>query len=101
VSYGSGHRLPIEVGSDIATNLAAPCGPWDSSIKKILAVLLVQLGTHVPNAHAQVFKADNKVIMGLQDVRADSAVNICKVCRQTATVRLQCSDSTVNHHVLL
>jgi hypothetical protein len=86
VSYGSGHRLPVEVGSDIATNLAAPCGPWDSSIKKILVVLSVQLGTHVPNVHAQVFKADSKAIMGLQDVRADSTVNIYKVCRQTATM---------------
>jgi hypothetical protein len=86
VSYGSGHRLPVEVGSDIATNLTAPCGPWDSSIKKILVVLSVQLGTHVPNVHTQVFKADSKVIMGLQDVRADSTVNIYKVCRQTATM---------------
>jgi hypothetical protein len=54
----------------------------------------MQLGTYVPNARAQVSKAlDIRVIMGLQDVRAGSAVNACKTCRQgsynATTVQLQ------------
>jgi hypothetical protein len=49
--------------------------------------LPVQLGTHVLNAHAHVSEApDIRVIMGLQDMWADSAVNTYKACRQTATV---------------
>jgi hypothetical protein len=48
----------------------------------------VQLGLHVPNARAQVSKApDDRVIMGLQDMRAGSTVNACKTCGQTATVQ--------------
>jgi hypothetical protein len=54
VSYGSRPCLPAEVGSgaakchmahDLTSRLR-----WASSIKKSLAVLPVQLGTHVPNA---------------------------------------------------
>jgi hypothetical protein len=58
----------------------------------------VQLGTHVPNTHMHVFKAlDIRAIMGLQDVQVDNIVNACKACRQTATMRLQCSASTMDH----
>jgi hypothetical protein len=99
VSYSSGPRLPVEVGFGAVTNHVAPCGPWASSIKKSLAVIPMQLGTYVPNARAQVFKAlDIRVIMGLQDVRAGSAVNACKTCRQgsynATTVQRQ-------HYILL
>jgi hypothetical protein len=55
--------LPAEVGSDAAMCLMAPGGPWASSIKKSLVVLPVQLGTHVPNAHTQVFKAPDRACM--------------------------------------
>jgi hypothetical protein len=45
---------------------------------------------HVLNARTQISKAlDIRAIMGLQDVRAGSAVNVCKACRQTATVQRQ------------
>jgi hypothetical protein len=57
MSYVFGPRLPAEVGSDVVMYPAVPCGPWASSIKKSLAVLPVQLGTHVSNARAQVSKA--------------------------------------------
>jgi hypothetical protein len=74
------------------------CGPWASSIQKSLAGLPVQLGQHVPNARAHISKAlDIKAIMGLQNVRACSAVNAYKTCKQMAIVQLQCSVSTVDH----
>jgi hypothetical protein len=96
--YDFGPRLLIEVGSDAATCPVAPCGPRASSIKKSLVVLLVQLGTHVPNARAHVSKSPNiRAIMGLQDVRAGSAANACKACRHVATMRLQYSASTMDH----
>jgi hypothetical protein len=57
VSYDSGSHLSVEVGSDAATYPVVSCEPWVSSIKKMLAVLPVQLVTHVPNTCAQVFKA--------------------------------------------
>jgi hypothetical protein len=63
VSYGSGPRLSTEVSSGAATCPVAPCGPWDSSIKKSLSVLPVQLGTHVPNARAQVFNVSDMAYM--------------------------------------
>jgi hypothetical protein len=97
VSYASGPRLPAEVGFGVATYTVAPYGLWALSIKKSLAGMLVQVGTHVPNARAHVFKtSDIRAIMGLQDVRADSAVNDCKTCRQAGTVRLRCIVSTIN-----
>jgi hypothetical protein len=95
VSYGFGPRLPAEVGSGSTT---CPYGPRVSSIKKSLADLPVQLGTHVPNARAHVSKMPGvRVIMGLQDVRTDSVVNACKACGHTATVRLHCNVGTMDH----
>jgi phosphomannomutase len=42
--------------------------------------------------HALVFKtSDVRAIMGLQDVRADNAVNAGKACGQSATVQLHYS----------
>jgi hypothetical protein len=47
----------------------------------------MQLGSHVSKARTHVFKTpDVSVIMGLQDVRSDSAFNGRKMCGQTATV---------------
>jgi hypothetical protein len=66
VSYGSGSRLLTVVDSDGTMCPAAPCEPGASNIKKRLANLPVQLGTHVPNAHVHFFKAsDIRAIMGL------------------------------------
>jgi hypothetical protein len=82
---------------------AAPCGPQVASIKKGLAVLPVQLGTHVSNARTHVSKAlDIRVIMGLQDVRTSSAAAAlwttrlaplqCQATRQhDATLLTECS----------
>jgi hypothetical protein len=54
----------------------SPYGPRVSSIKKSLAGLYVQLGTHVPNTRAHVSKAPHvRAIMRLQDVHADNVVN--------------------------
>jgi hypothetical protein len=90
VSYGSRPRFSAEVNSDAAMCLVPSYGPRASSIKKNLAVLSVQLVTYVPNIREHVFKAlDIRVIMGLQDVRADSAINVCKTCRYAATVQWQ------------
>jgi hypothetical protein len=115
VSYDSEPRLPVEVGSNAATYPAAPCGPRVSSIKKDLAVLPVQLGTHVPNAHTHVSKAlDIRAIMGLQDVRTGSAAPAlwttrlaplqCQATRQHgATLLTECSvagDKTRRAHVV-
>jgi hypothetical protein len=66
LSYGSRPYLSVEVGFGAATYPMAPCGPWASSIKKSLAVLPIQLGTHVPNASAQISTAPDKA---------------CKTCR--------------------
>jgi hypothetical protein len=67
--------LLTEVGSIAAMCRVAPCGSWASGIKKSLAGSM-QLGTHVPNAHAYVSKVyDIRAIMGLQHVRAGSIVN--------------------------
>jgi hypothetical protein len=50
----------------------------------------MQLGTHVPNAHAHVSKApDIRAIMGLHDVWVGSTVNTYKACRQTNTLQWQ------------
>jgi hypothetical protein len=69
VSYGFGPHLPVGVGSDAATYHVTPSGSWASSINKSLAVLTVQLGTHVPNAHAQVSNVPDRA---------------CKICGQEA-----------------
>jgi hypothetical protein len=96
--YGSEPHLPVEVGSDTATCLAGPYGPRDSTIKKSLVGLSVQLGMHVPNTRTHVSMSPHvSAIMRLQDVQAGSVVNTCKVCEQTSTVWLQCAISTVNH----
>jgi hypothetical protein len=64
------------------------CGPRASSIKKSLAGLPMQLGSHVLNTHAYVYKASNiRAIMGLQDVWEGSAITACKTCGQAATVQ--------------
>jgi hypothetical protein len=60
------------------------CEPRASRIKKRLAGLPMQLDPHAPNARARVSKAP-RATMGLQDMRAGSAVNACKTCRQTGT----------------
>jgi hypothetical protein len=55
-------------------------------------------GSPVPNTRAHVLKTlDVIAIMGLQDVRAGTIASACKTCGQTATMRLQCSTSTVDH----
>jgi hypothetical protein len=52
----------------------------------------VQLGTHVPNARAHIFKAPHvRAIMHLQDMQTDSVVNTCKMCGHASTVWLQYS----------
>jgi hypothetical protein len=87
VSYDSEPHHPPEVGSGVATCLTAPCGLRALNIKKRLAVLTVQLGTHIPNALAQVSKAPDRA---------------CMTCEQTtqsmparhADRKLQCNCST-------
>jgi hypothetical protein len=50
----------------------------------------VQLGTHVSNARAHIFKvAHDRVIMHQQDVQAVSVVNTCKAYGHAFTVQLQ------------
>jgi hypothetical protein len=79
----------------------ASCVPYEpraSSIKKNLASLTVQLGSHVSKAHAHVAKTpDISAIMDLQDMRAGSAFNAYKKCGQAAIVWLQCSTAPVDH----
>jgi hypothetical protein len=59
----------------------ASCESRVSSIKKRLTGQSIQIGMHVPNTHTYISKAsDVKVIMGLQDVRVCSTVNVCKTC---------------------
>jgi hypothetical protein len=95
-SCGSKPHFPTGAGSSVAMCPTSPCGPRVSSIKKSLADLTVQLGTHVPNAHAHVFKTPHiRTIMCLQDVQPVSVVNTCKACKQTSTVLLQCNASTM------
>jgi hypothetical protein len=75
-----------------------PYGPQASSIKKSLAGLSVQLGTHVPNARAHVSKAPHvRAIMHLQYVQAANVVNTYKACGHASTVRLQCDAGTMDH----
>jgi hypothetical protein len=47
VSHGSGPRLLAEVSSGAATCPTAPDGLWTTGIKKGLATLATQLGSHV------------------------------------------------------
>jgi hypothetical protein len=110
VSYSSGSCLPAREGSETPRILrlrilppyregfgaTTTCptvfyGAWASGIKKSLACLLVQLGTHVPNARVPVSKVpDIRATMGLQDMRVGCAVNAHMTCRQAATMWLQC-----------
>jgi hypothetical protein len=106
VSYSSGSCLPIGEGSGAShvlrlwilppyregssATIACPvisCGPWALNIKKNLASMHVQLGLHVPNIRAHVFKVLDRTIMDLQDVWVGSIFNSCKTCEQTATVQ--------------
>jgi hypothetical protein len=77
---------PNQEGSDAATACpSVSCGPQASSIKKSLAGLSVQLGSHAPNARAHVSNTpDARTITDLQDVRASGTFNACKTCRQAA-----------------
>jgi hypothetical protein len=81
---------PYREGSGAATTcLAVSSGLWASSIKKSLVDLPVQLGSHVSNTRTLVSMVpDVRAVMGLQDVRAGSAVNACKTCGHAATVWL-------------
>jgi hypothetical protein len=89
---------PYQEGSSAATRPAVPYEPRASSIKKNLASLTVQLGSHVSKAHAHVAKTpDISAIMDLQDMRAGSAFNAYKKCGQAAIVWLQCSTAPVDH----
>jgi hypothetical protein len=90
VFYGSGPHLLTEVGSGAAMCPTGPYEPRVLSIKKILACLPVQLGTHVPNVRAHIFKTPYvRAIMCLQDVHAGSVVNTYKTYGHASTVRLQ------------
>jgi hypothetical protein len=115
MSYGSGPCLLGEVSSGAATCPMAPdltswlrwapmlscvsrfpvgCGP---QAQKSLAGLLVQLGTHVPNACAHISIAPNvRDIMGLQDVWAGAVIMTCKSCghalQYCATVHHRATD---------
>jgi hypothetical protein len=81
VSSGSRPRLLGEVGSGTTMCPTVPDGSWDTSIKKSLAGLPVQLGINVPNACSHVSKVpDIRAIMGLQDIRAYNIFNACKTC---------------------
>jgi hypothetical protein len=103
---------PYQEGSSAATRPAVPYEPRASSIKKNLASLTVQLGSHVSKAHAHVAKTpDISAIMDLQDMRAGSAFNALdlqdmqagsafnayKKCGQAAIVWLQCSTAPIDH----
>jgi hypothetical protein len=81
---------PYREGSSVATAWpTVSYGPRGSNIKKILAGLPVQLGSHVPNACTPVSKApDLRAVMGPQDLREGSTFNACKMCGHVATVWL-------------
>jgi hypothetical protein len=62
VSYDSRSCLPAGGAPDCHMS----CGPQDISIKKSLAGMPVQLGSHVPNARAYISKTpDVRTIMGM------------------------------------
>jgi hypothetical protein len=73
---------PYRESSGAATACpAVSCGPQPSNIKKSLAGMRVQLGSHVPNARTHVSKAhDARAIMGLQDVWEGSVFSTYKMC---------------------
>jgi hypothetical protein len=76
-------------GFQAATCPAVPCGPWASSMKKSLVGLLVHKVSPVPNTRRHVSKEpDVRAIMGLQDMRASTAVNACKTCCYSAASAL-------------
>jgi hypothetical protein len=52
LSYGP--CLPDEVSSGAATYLTAPSGLWTVGIKKDLAILGTQLGSHVSKARSRI-----------------------------------------------
>jgi hypothetical protein len=56
VSHGTGPRLPAGEGSGAVMHPIVPCGPWASSIKKCLAGLAMQLGSHISKECSHVFK---------------------------------------------
>jgi hypothetical protein len=116
VSHGTASRLPAREGSGTATYHTAPdlasllgrapalpcvtqlCGPQTSRIKKDLDGIPMQLDSRVSKACLQVSMVPNiRAIIGLQDMWVGSTVNACKACRQAATMRLQCSASTMDH----
>jgi hypothetical protein len=80
---------PCQEGSGAATAyLMVSCGPQASIIKKSLADLPVQLGTHVLNTRAHVSNVpDVRAIVILQVVRAGCTVNACKTCGHAAIVQ--------------
>jgi hypothetical protein len=81
VSYDFEPCFPAGKGSGAATRIAIPYVPWSSSIKKGLADLPMQIGSYVFKARVHVPKApDARGIMGLQNVRAGSVINACKMC---------------------
>jgi hypothetical protein len=111
ISYGSGPHLPVEVGFGAATYPMVPCGPRASGIKKSLAVLLVQLGTHLPNARAQVSNASDrtrktcgKVVQSMPIRRADRQLqcyySTAPALWITCLIPLQCQ-ATRQHSVTL
>jgi hypothetical protein len=72
----------LQGGLWATTRPTALRGPQALSIKKILASLPVQQGSHVPNARVPVSNApDIRAIMGLQDVRAGTPINAYKTCK--------------------
>jgi hypothetical protein len=82
----------LQRGPQDATRPTVPSGPRASNIKKSLASLSMQSGSYVLNVRAHVSKAPNiRVIMGMQDVRADNAFNAYNMCQHVATVqRMPC-----------
>jgi copper chaperone CopZ len=107
VSYSSGSYLPVgesfgascvlqlqilppyrEGSGATITYSAVSCGSCALNIKKSLASLAVQLNSDIPNTRMHISKVPGiKVIMGLQDVRADNTFNACNMCGQTAIVQ--------------
>jgi hypothetical protein len=88
----------LQRGLQDAMRPTVPFGPRASNIKKSLASLSMQSGSYVLNARAHVSKVPNiRVIMGMQDVRADNAFNAYNMCQHVATVRLQCNACPANH----
>jgi hypothetical protein len=80
---------PCQEGSGAATRLVVPCGSRATNIKKNLASMPTQLGSHVSKSRTHVSKAhDVRSIIGLQDVRTVYAFNACMVRGKTPTMWL-------------